>query len=257
MASSPVAPPAQAGRPPPRPRRAPVIAYLAAGAALVVCAGLLSYALVHGRQRGQAQLLRPSGIPASVSTPLANLMGLSALPGPVAPGFTLTDQAGRTISLASLRGHAVVLEFMDPHCTDICPIVSAEFVDAYRDLGATAPRVVFLAINVNPYHRTVADMAAYSREHGLDAIPDWHFVTGPLAALRASWSGYHIAVEAAGPNADVQHSSVIYFIDPSGRERFLATPTDDHTAGGTAYLPAGQLTEWGHGIALLARQLAG
>src|SRR5579875_1797320 len=242
MASSPVAPPTQAGSPPPR-RRVPAAAYLAAGVAVILVAALVSYVLIQGRQRSQAQALRPWGIPASVSDSLVSLMGLSALPGPAAPGFTLTDQAGRTVSLAGLRGRAVVLEFMDPHCTDICPIVSAAFVDAYRDLGAVAARVVF--------------MATFSREHGLDAIPDWHFVTGPLAALRASWAGYHIAVEAAGPNADVQHSSVIYFIDPSGHERFLATPGDDHTASGTAYLPAAQLTEWGHGIALLARQVAG
>jgi cytochrome oxidase Cu insertion factor (SCO1/SenC/PrrC family) len=256
MASSPVAPSAQAGRPPPRPRRAPVIAYLAAGAALVVCAGLLSYALVHGRQRGQAQLLRPSGIPASVSTPLANLMGLSALPGPVAPGFTLTDQAGRTISLASLRGHAVVLEFMDPHCTDICPLVSQEFIDAYHDLGAAASRAVFIAVNVNSYYPGVASVTAYSAEHQLTTIPSWHFFTGPLAALKAVWSAYDISVDAPSRNADVIHTSEVLFIAPSGQERYVAAPMADYTATGTAYLPAGQLAEWGQGIALVIRQLA-
>lgn len=40
---------------------------------------------------------------------------------------------------------AVILEFMDTHCVDICPIVSQEFVDAYHDLGATASHAVFLA----------------------------------------------------------------------------------------------------------------
>src|SRR5260370_82027 len=67
--------------------------------------------------------LRPSGIPRNISPSLANLMQLSPVPGALAPGFTLTDQRGHTMSLASLRGKAVVLEFMDPHCTDICPIV--------------------------------------------------------------------------------------------------------------------------------------
>lgn len=62
-------------------------------------------------------------------------MQLSPVPVTRAPGFTLTDQDGQAMSLASLRGRAVVLEFMDPHCTDICPIVSREFIDAYRDLG--------------------------------------------------------------------------------------------------------------------------
>jgi protein SCO1 len=52
---------------------------------------------------------------------------------------------------------------MDPHCTDICPIVSAECTDAYRDLGRQAGQVVFAAVNVNQYHHAVADVAAYSR----------------------------------------------------------------------------------------------
>jgi hypothetical protein len=30
----------------------------------------------------------------------------------------------------------------------------------------------------------------------------------------------------------------------------------DHTSSGTAYLPAGQITAWGNGIALIARTLA-
>ncbi len=161
------------------------------------------------------------------------------------------------MSLAGFRGRAVVLEFIDPHCTDICPIVSREFIDAYRDLGATASRVVFLAVNVNPYHAKVADMAAYSAEQGLNTVPSWHFFTGQVAALRAVWGRYGVLVDAPGPDADVIHTSAVYFIDPSGRERFVAEPMDDKTASGTAYLPAGQLTSWGQGIALVARQLAG
>ena len=64
--------------------------------------------------------------------------------------------------LVGLRGKVVVLEFMDPHCVDICPIVSQEFVDAYHDLGPLAAKVVFVAVNVNQYHATVADIAAFS-----------------------------------------------------------------------------------------------
>jgi cytochrome oxidase Cu insertion factor (SCO1/SenC/PrrC family) len=199
--------------------------------------------------------IRASGIPASVPTKLANLMYLTPLPRLPAPGFTLTDQNGHTLSLSAFRGHAVVLEFMDPHCTDICPIVSQEFVDAYRDLGAAASQVVFLAVNVNAYHHGIADVAKFSREQQLNTIPSWHFFTGPVSSLRAVWNAYHIYVRAPGPNADVIHTSVVYFIDRSGRERFAATPMDDHTKKGTAYLPAAQLSSWGRGIALVARSL--
>jgi cytochrome oxidase Cu insertion factor (SCO1/SenC/PrrC family) len=200
---------------------------------------------------------RPSGIPASVPTALADLMGLSPVPAGLAPGFTLTDQDGRVLPLAAFRGKVVVLNFMDPHCTDICPIVSAEFLDAYRDLGRLAGRVVFAAVNVNQYHAAVSDVAAFSREHQLASIPGWHFLTGSVPSLRAVWRDYDVAVQAPSPDADIVHSSVVYFIDPGGRERYLASPMADHTASGASYLPAGQVASWGHGIALVARALSG
>jgi cytochrome oxidase Cu insertion factor (SCO1/SenC/PrrC family) len=132
----------------------------------------------------------------------------AASPVPVtsAPGFTLTDLGGQAMSLAGLRGRVVVLDFMDPHCTDICPIVSREFIDAYRDLGATAPRVAFVAVNVNRYHLQVADVAAFSGEQQLTQIPAWHFLTGSYPSLRAVWQACQIEVAAPGPDADVIHS---------------------------------------------------
>jgi cytochrome oxidase Cu insertion factor (SCO1/SenC/PrrC family) len=225
-------------------------AMILAGAAVVTV-----FAVV--RARSGPQLARPSGIPASISDAQINLMGLSPVPVRAAPGFTLTDQDGRTLSLASLRGKVVVLEFMDPHCTDICPIVSREYVDAYHDLGALGSKVVFAAVNVNQYHAAVSDMLAYSREQQLITIPGWHFFTGPVPDLRKVWDGYEIAVQAPNPNADIEHTSALYFIDPAGRERFVAAPMADHSSTGTSYLPAGQIAAWGQGIAQVARELAG
>jgi len=231
--------------------------YAASLAAAVLAGAAVAAAFGLARSSGSGQPQRPSGIPASVTDSAINLMGLAPVPNSAAPGFTLTDQNGATVSLSSLKGKVVVLEFMDPHCTDICPIVSAEYVDAYRDLGPLAGKVVFAAVNVNQYHAAVADMMAYSREQRLNTIPDWHFFTGPLTALRAVWSGYGITVQAPNPNADIVHSSAVYFIDRSGRERFVAAPMVDHTMSGSSYLPAGQIAAWGQGIAQVARVLAG
>jgi protein SCO1 len=234
-------------------RRLPYLVLGLIAVLLLVTVVTSAYLILRPRS---TSLPRPSGIPANVPTSLVNLMLLSPLQHQPAPGFTLTDQAGRTMSLSDLRGKIVVLEFMDPHCTDICPIVSQEFVDAYRDLGPLAAKVAFIAVNVNQYHATVADMAAYSREHALTTIPGWHFFTGPVPALRSTWRDYHIVVAAPNPNADILHTSAIYFIDPQGREAYLASPMVDHTKKGAAFLPAGQLAEWGKGIALIARDLA-
>ena len=164
--------------------------------ALVAAVAIPAYLILRRDHASALTQTRVSGIPASVSTSLANLMVLSPVPGARAPGFTLTDQNGHTMSLASLHGKAVVLQFMDPHCTDICPIVSAEFVKAYHDLGPLASKVVFAAVNVNAYHARVQDMAKYTRAQALNTIPSWHFFTGPVPALKAVWRGYNIQVYA-------------------------------------------------------------
>lgn len=198
---------------------------------------------------------RPTGIPASVSTSLAYLMQLSPVPKHPAPPFTLTDQAGRPVSMSEFRGKTVVLTFMDSHCTDICPLVSREFIGAHKDLGAASGKVAFVAVNVNPYHNKVSDVASYSRAQRLDSIGPWYFVTGPVASLRPVWNAYQVQVDAPNPNADVIHTSLIYVIDPSGRERYVAEPMVDHTKKGAAYLPPGQLAAWSRGIALVARSV--
>jgi cytochrome oxidase Cu insertion factor (SCO1/SenC/PrrC family) len=225
-------------------------------AAAVLAAGVFAvYAVHHHDQGGALSSIRPTGIPSTVPTTLANLMSLSPIPGHRAPNFTLVDQNGHTLSLSSFKGRAVVLEFMDPHCTDICPIVSQEFVDAYRDLGNDSSRVVFVAVNVNQYYTGISAMASFSNEQRLNTIPSWHFLTGSVEDLKSVWSNYGIEVEAPNPSADIIHTSIAYFIDPNGHERYLGAPMDDHTASGASYLPAGQLASWGRGIALVARSL--
>ncbi len=242
----------------PAPRRGPgALVIVALAVVVLISAALVGYA-VHLRSQqlaNQNPLLRPSGTPSSISTSLANEMSLSALPGRAAPNFTLTDQSGRTMSLADFKGRAVVLEFMDPHCIDICPLVSQEFIDAYHNLGARAQRVVFMAINVNQYHASVQAMATFSVAHRLNTIPSWHFFTGPTPALAAAWQAYGIQVSAPNPRADILHTSVMYVIDPQGRERFIASPQVDHSGTGKAFLPAATITDWGHGIADLAQSL--
>ena len=246
------------------PRRSPD-RFVVVGAAVLVAlvlTALLGLLVVRHRQSAppaaaaaSGSALRATGIPATVPTAIATLMGLSPVPASVAPGFTLEDQNGKTLSLSAFRGHPVVLEFMDPNCIDICPIVSQEFVDAYRDLGPAGPDVVFLGVNVNPYHTDVASVRAYSAAHSLDAVTSWHFLTGPVSALQSVWRDYNVSVSAPNATADVVHTSVVYFIDPAGQARYVAFPMVDHTANGTSYLPAGPTASWGRGIALVAASM--
>ena len=212
--------------------------------------------IVLSRRSTVAPAIRASGLPAAVTTGEANLMFLSPVPSRPAPGFTLTDQNGHRVSLASLRGRPVVLNFMDPHCVDVCPLVSQELRYAQADLTGVAKDTVFIAVNVNPYAHSVADVAAFSRTHLLTTIRTWHYLTGPVSALEAIWRAYGVAVHAPSRTADVIHTSITYFIDPAGNERYVASPVVDHRATGAAFLPANTLLAWGRGIAAVAESMA-
>jgi cytochrome oxidase Cu insertion factor (SCO1/SenC/PrrC family) len=239
---------------PARPNRALALALALVGIFILAAATMVIITVRHHQQ--PAADLRPSGIPASVPTRLANLMGLSPLPATPAPGFTLTDQRGHRLALSAFRGRAVVLTFLDTRCTSICPLVSDEFAAADQDLGPLAGKVVFAAVNVNPYHAAVRDIAAFSAQHQLTSIPGWHFFTGPVPQLQAVWRAYHIQVQPRGPGRDTIHTSAVYFIDSHGRERYLAAPMASYAKAGAAYLPAGQIAAWGRGIASAAKSMA-
>ncbi len=179
----------------------------------------------------------------------AQKMGLSDLPGKVAPGFTLTDQNGKQVSLSVFRGKAVLLAFMDSKCTEVCPVLAQEFLLANHDLGADASKVAFVGVNVNPMSRSVADVKNFTQMHGLSSLSNWYFLTGPVSALKSVWSAYGIEVILPKQGIQTVHAAYLYFIGREGHERYLASPQVYQRSNGTGYLPQVDLNLWGHGIA--------
>lgn len=161
-----------------------------------------------------------------------------------APDFTLTDQRGKQVNLSQYKGKVVILQFMDPVCTDICPIVSQEMIDANKDMKSKSSNVVYVAVNVNQYHESQADTLAFSKEHGLESLPNWHFVSGNTDTLKKIWKEYGVSV-VPNPTGDVQHTSVIYFINGKGTEKYTAYPDKSKA----------DISEWGKGISFFAQKI--
>jgi cytochrome oxidase Cu insertion factor (SCO1/SenC/PrrC family) len=135
----------------------------------------------------------------------------------VAPGFTLTDQFGKRVSLRSLRGKVVVLSFNDPDCTTICPLTTTALLHAKKLLGRAGSRVELLGIGANPEKTQVKWVRDYSQAHGL--LHKWHFLTGSLAELKRVWRAY--GIEAAVVKGTIDHTPATYVIDAHGRESRL------------------------------------
>ncbi len=136
-----------------------------------------------------------------------------------APGFSLTDQAGRTVSLASLRGKVVLMTFLDPVCTTDCPIIAQEFKQAGQLLGGQDKDVELVAVVANPAYRSTAFTQAFDRQEGLATVPNWRYLTGSLSQLGAVWRQYGVTVQNLPAGAMSAHNDLAVVIDPAGRIR--------------------------------------
>ncbi|HUA94975.1 MAG TPA: SCO family protein [Acidimicrobiales bacterium] len=149
-----------------------------------------------------------------------------------APGFTLTDQYGRPMSLSSLRGKAVALTFLDPVCSSDCPLIAQEFRQADSMLGAQSRGAVFVAVVANPVYRSLAAVRAFNEQEGLTHVANWLYLTGPVDQLRSVWNRYGVEVDVTPAGSMVAHSDLAYVIGPDGRERSVlsADPGTDPSA---------------------------
>jgi hypothetical protein len=48
------------------------------------------------------------------------------------------------------------------------------------------------------------------------------------------------------------HTATVYFIGPHGMERYTAAPPAEPAGSSAAYLPPGEISGWGKGIAQVA-----
>jgi cytochrome oxidase Cu insertion factor (SCO1/SenC/PrrC family) len=136
-----------------------------------------------------------------------------------APPFSLTDQHGRDVTLASLRGKVVLLTFLDPVCTSDCPLEAQEFRQAGQLLGAADRHVELVAIVANPVDYQLGYTQAFDRQEGLASVPNWLYLTGSPAQLAQVWRGYGIAAEIEPAGSMIGHSENAFVIDQQGRLR--------------------------------------
>jgi cytochrome oxidase Cu insertion factor (SCO1/SenC/PrrC family) len=160
------------------------------------------------------------------ASPVADTILAQSIDGPSttvnspAPAFSLTDQDGRAVTLASLRGKVVLLTFLDDTCSVDCPLIAQEFRQAGQLLSADTRRVELVAINYNPLDTQVSYIQAFDRQEGLAGVPNWLYLTGTLTQLQQVWRHYAIAPPEILPAGSmIGHGDYAFVIDQQGRMR--------------------------------------
>jgi cytochrome oxidase Cu insertion factor (SCO1/SenC/PrrC family) len=169
-------------------------------------------------------ILGAAPMAAAQANPVADTILAQAIDGSSAPlnipapGFTLTDQNGQPVTLASMRGKVVLLTFLDPVCTSDCPLIAQEFREAGQLLGPS--RVELVAVNYNPLYTQVSYLQAFDAQEGLNGVRDWHYLTGTPTTLARIWSKFGAApAEALPAGSMIGHGDYAFVIDQRGRIR--------------------------------------
>jgi protein SCO1/2 len=130
--------------------------------------------------------------------------------------FRLVDQNGTSVDQSILKGKWTAVYFGYTFCPDVCPTTLTALAQAQARLGSKAHdfRVVF--ITVDPARDSPSQLKTYlaspafpSGAEGLTGTPD------QIAKVARA---YHVYYRKDGGGADygVDHTSVVYLMDPRG-----------------------------------------
>jgi protein SCO1/2 len=185
---------------------------------LLILLGAIAAVLVSSRQSQGG---------ASTST-RSEFQGPTLPAGLRAANFTLIDQDGHGVSLASYRGRAVVLTFIHSQCHDQCPFMVEQIKGALNNLPAGGSNVPVLGISVAPAEDTPSSRRRFLGLHEMQHRIS--FLNGPLQSMRQVWHAYAIAPQ----RGQVNHSAFVLLIDRRGFER-VGFAADDLTPEGLAH----------------------
>ena len=180
--------------------------------------------------RRKVLMLAPAGVLAAGLAGVAVWMGTRrdgsggvSIGGP----FRLQDGSGKTVTDADFRGRWLLVYFGYTRCPDACPTALQDMANALDGLApAERAKVALLFITVDPERDTPAAVGDYVRAFnapitGLSGTPE------QVAAAAKAYRVYYAKHPRADGDYEMDHSSIIYVMNPQGE--FTANFTHETT----------------------------
>jgi len=130
--------------------------------------------------------------------------------------FALIDQSGETRTDRDFRGRWMLIYFGYTNCPDVCPTSLALMSDVMTRLGGRGARMAPIFITIDPDRDTPNVLKQYLASFG----PQFIGLTGPGSHIASVASEYRVYVARRASKEGgyaVDHSNVIYLVDPSGK----------------------------------------
>jgi len=133
------------------------------------------------------------------------------------PDVSLIDQHGKTISLASLKGKPVLIDFIYTSCASTCPVLTAKIAAVARELGpALGANVTIVSITLDPEHDSPAQLAAYAKSQTADNN-GWLFLTGKPADIDQVLAAFKLR-RMRESDGSIMHSVSAFLLGPDGHQ---------------------------------------
>jgi len=133
------------------------------------------------------------------------------------PAISLIDQNGRPVSLASLKGKPVVVDFIYTSCPRPCRMLTHKMARVARDLRPKfGSGFAMVSITVDPEHDTPAKLAEYANARGIDTT-GWFLLTGSPKDIDRVLSNFQLR-RRRDPDGTVEHITGVFLLGPEGQE---------------------------------------
>lgn len=133
------------------------------------------------------------------------------------PAVSLIDQHGNKVSLASLKGEPVLIDFIYTTCGGTCPMLTAKMAAAGKLLGpALGRRIRIVSITIDPEHDDPSVLLKYAQAHDADRS-GWLFLTGTPEQIEQVLAAYGIK-RYRGADGSIDHVTASFLLGPDGRQ---------------------------------------
>jgi cytochrome oxidase Cu insertion factor (SCO1/SenC/PrrC family) len=133
------------------------------------------------------------------------------------PSVSLIDQHGTAVSLASLRGKPVLIDFIYTSCASTCPLLTAKMASIAHQLGPVlGADVTMVSITLDPEHDRPAELAKYAKSHDADEN-GWIFLTGTPAQIDQVLAQFKLR-RTRESDGTITHSIEAFLLGPDGHQ---------------------------------------
>jgi protein SCO1 len=138
--------------------------------------------------------------------------------GDCLPNLTLTDQNGKKVSLASLKGKPVLFDFIYTTCPGPCLMLTSRMRLIANRLGPRLGRVWFVSVTVDPEHDGPAELLNYAKQQGANQ-DGWLFLTGSPGDIEQLMNQFKL-VRQREADGTVDHVLEFFLVGPDGRQLY-------------------------------------